>query len=185
MNKSKRTQGASGIAKGSIKKVKFGLSNAESSDLKGINSLFSQKKKEPRTHFSKKKTSVKTHLKTNKKKPVTQFGGSYTRTEEDDSEEEAQTTLLAENYTQNYLKKKQEKVGSKDQANPIDKKKEVENEIEKQKDVQQRSRAQWLQEQIFTWKRKLNTGEFEDTVIHANITIYEREFYSIDQRYRP
>jgi len=184
-------------------RVKQGLLNKDSisdkkeeASTKGLNKQLGQKK-EAVTHYSKKKpkpngffrttkSNTKTHFDKDKKKvPRTQFGMS----QEDDETDEIETKedknkkkFAAQDYTKAYLIKRlkqQQETKAKQKDNSAEK------ALEEQKAVTVRARARWLQEQIFIWKRKIGTGEYDEAVIIANISIYEREFYGIEYRYRP
>lgn len=168
----------------------------DDSEIKGLNSQLG-KKREPRTlfkkivksattHFRKEgdKKKARMHLKDTEKRKRTQFGTEEEVLPEETEETKATPTRLAsENYTKAYMKKKHELLmaARKKQAASA----EAKDPLAEQKANGKRARARWLQDQVFIWKRKLGTGEYEDDVIHGNITIYERELYSIEFQYRP
>ncbi len=56
---------------------------------------------------------------------------------------------------------------------------------ETEEEQQLRIRARWLLDQIFIWKQKMGTGEYDDGVVTHHVQMYEREYYGIEYRFRP
>jgi len=88
----------------------------------------------------------------------------------------------------NYAEKYKEKQIQNVKAAEAKKVKEIDSLATGQQtaeEMTQRGRASQLNNQISAWKAKLGSGEMDDAAVQANIQQLEREYFTIDYKYRP
>lgn len=120
------------------------------------------------------------------KEPKRDITKTSTASKAQDAEITTQEESLSQekDYQKTYWKKKTEahqeqEKKAREEAAPFKQGQAVAEE------AQLRGRAIFFRDEMNGWQSKIGTGEYDDSVIQANIDQLEREFYGIDFKYRP